>query len=321
MTGKNDGYLVSKGHAYYALTLLFLLMAFDFIDRQVLASLLPSIKADWDLSDTQLGILVSAVNVSIAILALPVAIIVDRWSRKKTIGIMAVIWSLATVGCSFAGSYTQLVIARLGVGAGEAGYSAGGSAYLGNVFPESKRATAVGIFQSGAMIGTVIGVVVGGIIASKWGWRYAFGVVAVPGLILSLLVFFIKDYKTVLVHVTDKDGKTKDASWVEVLGMILRSPALVMLFIGHAAQLFFVGTLTNWMPSFFNRVHGVPMPEAGLKTGVVLLVAAAGAAIGGWIIDKLAAAYPQRRLFGCAIFSAITAALFVWAFNLSLIHI
>lgn len=316
MTNKSDEYLVSKGHAYFVLTLLFLLMAFDFIDRQVLASLLPAIKAEWSLSDTQLGMLVSSVNVSIALLALPVALLTDRWSRRNTIGIMSVFWSLATIACSFAGNFYQLLIARFAVGVGEAGYSAGGSALLGNLFPERKRATVVGIFQSGAMIGTVLGVVLGGVIAAKWGWRYAFGVVAVPGLLLALLAFFIKDYKTVIVQVTGKDGERKNASWTQVLGMTLRSPALVALFVAHAAQLFFVGTFSNWLPSFFNRVHAMPMQQAGLRTGVVLLIAAVGAALGGWIIDKLVGGKPQRRLFGCALFSLISAGVFVSAFNM-----
>jgi MFS transporter, Spinster family, sphingosine-1-phosphate transporter len=316
MTNKPDEYLVSKGHAYYVLVLLFLLMAFDFIDRQVLASLLPAIKAEWSLSDTQLGMLVSSVNVAIALLALPVALLTDRWSRKNTIGIMSVFWSLATVACSFAGNFYQLLIARFAVGTGEAGYSAGGSALLGNLFPERKRATVVGIFQSGTMIGTVLGVVLGGVIAAKWGWRHAFGVVAVPGLILAFAAFFIKDYKTVLVQVTDKSGERKGASWLQVLAMTVRSPALVMLFIGHAAQLFFVGTFSNWLPSFFNRMHALPMQQAGLRTGLVLIVAAAGAALGGWFIDKLVGAKPQRRLFGCALFSLISACVFTSAFNL-----
>jgi MFS transporter, Spinster family, sphingosine-1-phosphate transporter len=316
MTTKNDEYLVSKGHAYYVLVLLFLLMAFDFIDRQVLASLLPAIKAEWSLSDTQLGMLVSSVNVAIAVLALPVALLTDRWSRKKTIGIMSVFWSLATMACSLAGSFPQLLIARFAVGTGEAGYSAGGSALLGTIFPERKRATVVGIFQSGAMIGTVLGVVLGGIIAAKWGWRHAFGVVAVPGLILAIGAFFIKDYKTVLVQVTDSSGERKNASWVQVLGMTLRSPALVAMFCAHGAQLFFVGTFSNWLPSFFNRMHGMPMQQAGLRTGLILIVAGVGSALGGWVIDKAVGGKPQRRLFGCALFSLISAGVFTSAFNM-----
>jgi MFS family permease len=312
-----DDYPVPRWHAHCALALLFLLMAFDFIDRQVLASLLPAIKADWTLSDTQLGMLVSAVNVAIALLALPTAVVVDRWSRTRSIGLMAVIWSLATAACALAGSFAQLLVARFMVGAGEAGYSAGGNSLLAGLYPARLRATVVGIFQSAGVLGTVVGVVLGGFIAARWGWRAAFGVVAIPGLLLAVLAFFLKDYKTVAVTVQDKaSGTARDAPWIEVITMIFRSPVLLILFVGEAAQLFFVSTLGNWLPSFFNRVHGLELGPAGVRTGAALLVSAIGVALGGLVIDKLADGRPHRRLYGAAVFALLTSAMFIAAFNL-----
>ncbi len=130
-----DEYLVSKGHSYFVLTLLFLLMVFDFIDRQILAAILPFIKADWGLSDTQLGMLISSVNIAIAVLAMPAAVVVDRWSRTKSIGIMAILWSIATAACGLANNFIQMFLARLLIGIGEAGYVPGGNAMLSTVFP------------------------------------------------------------------------------------------------------------------------------------------------------------------------------------------
>lgn len=316
-TTRPDGYLVPPRHAHGVLVLLFLLMAFDFIDRQVLAALLPAIKADWALSDTQLGLLVSSVNVAIAVLALPTAVIVDRWSRTRTIGTMAVLWSLATAACALAGSFVQMLVARFMVGAGEAGYSAGGNALLGALYPERLRGTVIGIFQSAGALGTVLGVVLGGFIGAHWGWRAAFGVVAVPGLLLAVLVFFVRDYRNVAVTVRDEhSGAVREAGWAEVLGMVLRRPVLLVLFIGEASLLFFVSTLGNWLPSFYERVHGLPLQQAGVRTGGVLLSMALGVAVCATLVDRWSAGRQPRRLLFCAGFAALTAGLFIAAFRL-----
>ena len=312
-----DGYLVPKAQAHFAMVLLFLLMVFDFVDRQIISALLPSIKAEWSLSDTQLGLLVSVVNISIAVLALPTAAIVDRWSRTRSIATMAVLWSCATGMGAFATNFFQLLTARLLVGAGEAGYSSGGTALLSALYPKRLRGTVVGIFQSGAMIGTVIGAVLGGVIAAHWGWRHAFGVVAIPGLLLALLAYFIKDYKTVPVSVAGNGSQARhDVSWGEVLGMILRKPVLVTLFIAQSAQLFFVATLGNWLPSFLHRVHELPIDKAGIRTGMILILSALGTAIGGFLVDKLVGKKLQGRLWGACVFALLTSALFATAFSL-----
>jgi len=121
-----SGYLFSKGYSNYVFVLLFLLYMFDYIDRMVITSMFPSIVADWGISHTQSGMLVSAVYWAIVLLTFPVSILVDRWSRTKTIGIMAIMWSIATALCALTGNYVQLFMARLLIGIGEAGYAPGG---------------------------------------------------------------------------------------------------------------------------------------------------------------------------------------------------
>lgn len=306
-----DGYLVPKRHAHQVLVLLFLLMAFDLIDRQVLAALMPAIKAEWQLSDTQLGLLVSIVNIAIAVLSLPVAVLVDRWSRKKSIGIMAVVWSLATGACAFAGNYAQMLAARFMVGAGEAGYSAGGTAFLGALYPARLRGTVTGIFQAAAPVGAVIGVLAGGYVATHWGWRHAFGVVAVPGLLLALLVFFVRDYKTVAVEVKCASGAMRKLGWHQALLAVLGKPVLLLLFVSETIQLFFASTISNWLPTFFNRVYALPLDKAGARTALVLLVSGVGTAVGGWLIDRLSRAHPRRRLLGAAAFALLSSVLFI----------
>ncbi|MFO7985102.1 MAG: MFS transporter [Desulfatiglandaceae bacterium] len=132
----DNGYLVSKGYAHYIFVLLFLLYMFDWLDRMVVVSLFPFIKADWGLTDTQCGMLISAVSWSIVVLTFPVSIFIDRWSRKKSIGLMALLWSLATAACAFTRNYVQLFVARTVIGVGEAGYAPGGTTTISALFPE-----------------------------------------------------------------------------------------------------------------------------------------------------------------------------------------
>ena len=111
---------VGKSSAFFTLFVTLALGIFDFIDRQVLASLFPYIKAEYSLSDTQLGMLVSVVNIAIAVLVIPSAYLIDRWSRKKMMALMGIVWSLATGACAFAGTFSHLLIARFFIGAGDA---------------------------------------------------------------------------------------------------------------------------------------------------------------------------------------------------------
>lgn len=315
-TGSDD-YLYSRGHAWYVLFLLFMLMLFDFIDRQVLSSLLPYIKAEWSLSDTQLGALVSIVNVAIALFAFPVAVLVDRWSRTKSISGMAILWSAATAGCAFAGNFSQLLVGRFLIGAGEAGYAAGGASLLSASFPQRLRGTVMGISQSAGMLGSVLGVVLGGVIAAQWGWRVAFGVVAIPGFVFAILVLFVRDYKNVRIEVQSHNvAQDKGMTWQQATGVILRAGVLRAIFLGSAMQLLFNATVLNWLPSYFNRFHAMAPDKAGLRTGIVLLIASLGVVAFGYIGDKVTKGMPRRRLVLMAFFSLCSALAFGAAFAL-----
>lgn len=175
----------------------FLLMMVDFIDRQIVVALFPALKAEWQLSDRELGALLSVVSITIAIFSFPIALLADRWSRVKSIAVMAVVWSLATIAAGLSRSYGQLLVARGLVGLGEAGYGAAGGALLTSLFPPNRRGTVLGGFLAAAALGSVLGVVLGGVIVEHWGWRAAFGIVGVPGLVLALLFLLVRDYRTV----------------------------------------------------------------------------------------------------------------------------
>ena len=186
-SGPDDAWPIPRKYALYTAAIIFLLGMFDLISRQVIVSLFPHIKEEFALSDKQLGMLVASVNVAISLLVVPTAYLVDRWSRKKMIFLMGVVWSLSTLLGGFATSFSLLLIARMLCGFGEAGYQPAGQSLLTACFPRKFRATATAIVTCGMTIGAPIGLVVGAFVAEHWGWRHAFGVVAVPGLLLSFL--------------------------------------------------------------------------------------------------------------------------------------
>ena len=161
---------VSRGYAYYVFLLLFLLYLFNYVDRMVVAAIFPYLKADWGLTDTQCGWFASIVTLMMTVFVFPVSLLVDRWSRKKAIGIMAVLWSFGAAACAFTRNFTQLFTMRSLVGVGEAAYTSGGHAMIAAYFPEEKRATMNGLFTAAIPMGTAIGVILGGVIAETLGW-------------------------------------------------------------------------------------------------------------------------------------------------------
>ena len=164
---ETKGFTHEKGitSPYIIFILLFLLYMFDYIDRTIVGALFPFLKRDWGISDAQCGLLVSAVYWSILIFSLPVSILVDRWSRKKSIGLMALLWSLATLACAFTRNFGQLFIARTAIGIGEAGYAPGGTAMISAMFPAEKRARMLGFWNASIPLGSALGIMLGGLIA------------------------------------------------------------------------------------------------------------------------------------------------------------
>ena len=315
------GYLFSKGYTNYIFALLFLLYMFDYIDRMVISSLFPFLKADWNLTDKECGALVSVVNFSIVLFTFPISLLVDRWSRKKTIGIMAVVWGIATALGAFSKSYKQLFATRTVIGVGEAGYAPGGSAMMSALFPVEKRAMKMGIWNASIPLGSAIGIAIGGIIATQWGWRHALGIVAVPGLIIAFLFFFIKDYKTIelkkSVNKSERtDGKQKVRMSInDMLKEFLGKPSLILTYFGMAGVVFAANSLIVWLPSYFNRVQGMEMGPAGMKASIVMLLAIVGAPLGGYVADRWRRKQVNARLLVPAITSLLSAILMFFAFS------
>jgi len=308
-TEVQQGYLFSKRYSYYVFILLFLLYMFDYIDRMVITSMFPSIEKEWGITHTQSGMLVSAVYWAIVILTFPVSLLVDRWSRTKTIGIMAIMWSFATALCALTGNYVQLFMARALIGIGEAGYAPGGSAVISGLFPLEKRSRMMGLWNASIPLGTAIGHFLGGVIAVHLGWKHAFGIVAIPGLIIAILFLFIKDYKTVDLAFVDKTSHRVRMEKKDMVKEFLSRPSVIYTYFGMAAVVFVTTALITWLSTYFQNVQGMPMDKAGGKASIVMVLALVGAPIGGYITDAWRKTRANARLLFPALSTLITAVL------------
>ena len=297
-----QGYLFSKRYSYYVFTLLFLLYMFDYIDRMVITSMWPSIGEALKISHMQEGMLVSAVYWAIVILTFPVSLLVDRWSRTKTIGIMAIMWSLATALCALTHNYAQLFMARALIGIGEAGYAPGGGAVISGLFPFEKRARMMGLWNASIPLGTAIGHFLGGVIAVNLGWKHAFGIVALPGLIIAILFLFIKDYKTVDLAFVDTTKKKIKMEKRDMVKEFITRPSVIFTYFGFAAVVFVTTALITWLSTYFQNVQGMPMDKAGGKASIVMVLALIGAPIGGYLTD----AWRKRKQNARSLFPAIS---------------
>lgn len=313
-----DEWPVEKKAAFFTLFLSVLFIVLDYMDRQVLAALFPYLKAEYQLSDTQLGMLVSVVNISISVLVIPSGYLIDRWSRSKLMGIMTFVWSVATGACAFAGSFSHLLVARLFVGAGEAGYSPAAQSLLAASFPARLRSTVMSVFLFGYKIGAPLGLIVGAYVASHWGWRHAFGLVAIPGILGAVLCVFIKDFKTVKPACADdirEEKRTEKAiteGYVDTVLSLLGTPTLICTFLAQAFTLMCDATLMNWLPSYFNRVAGMENTMASGLSALWLLSTAVAVLAGGpvfdWIRKSSHVRAAQCQAVGCLIAFAMVAA-------------
>ena len=293
-----DSYLFGRRQAWFAFAMTIALMVFDYVDRQVIVSLFPHMKQDWSLSDKQLGALVSVVSITIALGALPVALLADRTSRVKSIVVMATIWSLATISCMFTRSYGQLLAARSLVGLGEAGYGSVGAALIATHFPARMRGAVMAGFFASASVGSVLGVMLGGLIATHWGWKAAFGMVGFPGLLLALLYLNVRDYPTVnLTPRQDRAMRSTRRAARAIVKTLVRSRTMLWVCVGGATQLIIVSAIWSWLPSFLNREYGLAPDQAAVKAALVVLCGAFGSVVWGAVVDRAGSRRPRAKLY------------------------
>ena len=278
---------VTKAAAVFTLVVVTLLYIINYMDRMVLSATLPLIKADFKLTDTQCGWLGTIYFVIVAVLTLPASILCDRWSRKKLISIMALLWSAATFLTGMGTTFMHLFNARGGVGVGEAGFTPGGIAYVSGSFKESVRAKVLGVFNLGQPLGSILGIVIAGVVAKAdifgFGWRGPFYLFAIPGVILGILVLFTKDYPTVSIRY---GGEGRKLSVWQGLMTVLKTPTLLFTYFGVGAMSFIGGAVGHWLPTYFMRSRGVDVARASLMMGGIIIFAVIGPVVGGILADR-----------------------------------
>ena len=301
--------------AWVAFALTFALMMSDYISRQVLLAVFPFLKAAWGLSDTQLGSLVSIVALMVGVLSIPISFAADRWGRVKSIAAMACLWSLATITCGLATNYGQMFAARTVVGIGEAAYVTAGGAILMYAFPPKLRSTVMGLFLGGALFGSVIGVALGGVVATRLGWPWAFIMVGISGLLPALLYpLLVRDYET--VNLVSATADERNMSWREIVKASLGVRSTIYGYIGGALQLFASAAIVSWIPSYLNRFYALAPEQAAVKAALIVLVGGIGMSAGGFVADRLSVRDVRNKLRVPGGYAVCSGLLFAAAFVL-----
>lgn len=308
---------VSPARARWALGVLVVVYAINFIDRNILAVLLQPIKEELGASDTAMGVLTGfAFAVFYTFAGIPIARIADRGSRRTVMAVGVAFWSLATAASGLARSYAQLAAARIAVGIGEASATPAAHSLISDYFPPRQRTRALAIYNMGASAGVLFGLFLGGWLQSTFGWRVAFAVVGLPGLAVALVVRF-----TLPEPVRGGSEGLLDAGGADRARETLRYLAALPSFrhLCAAAALYGVGAygLLNWAPTFAIRVHALSYAEVGLWLGLAIgLGGGAGALAGGVLCDRLAAR-DARWLVGVPAIAGIAGVPFLLGFLLA----
>jgi MFS family permease len=272
----------------YVLFMLTIVYVFNFIDRQLLVILQESIKKELHLSDSLLGWLSGfAFVIFYVTLGLPIARFADRTSRRTTVAVSLGLWSIMSALTGTARNFIQLLLARIGVGVGEAGGSPPAHAMISDYFPPKSRSTALAIYSSGIYIGVLIGFILGGHLSQHFGWRTAFFVVSSPGIVFALL--FYATVKEPRRGATDPDTAQANErpSLSSVLKQLYTSKTFVYLCMATALHVFCIYGLMNWAASFLGRSHGMTVAQRGAALGLALGIGGAmGSFAGGALTDR-----------------------------------
>ena len=304
----------SPGYRAYVMFILVVVYTFNFIDRQIVGILAVPIKADLGLTDTQLGLMGGlAFALFYTGLGIPVAILADRWKRTWIMTAALTIWSGMTAACGLATNFWQLFMARLGVGVGEAGGVAPAYSLISDYFPSHQRARALSVYSFGIPIGSALGILFGGYIASKIDWRFAFFAVGIAGILVAPI------FKLTVAEPPrgQYDVKGPDApapTLVEIVQLLMHKPSFWLISLGASASSMMGYGLFFWLPSFLVRSFGLELLEASVfYAGILLIGGIAGTWAGGYMADRFGAGKRGNYVIIPAIAFLLTIPLYVMA--------
>ena len=254
---------------------------FNYLDRYVLSAVLTPLQKDLGLNDGQAGRLVTAFMIGYFVTSPIFGWLGDRGSRKWLIAAGILVWSVGTILTGFAATFALLIAFRVFVGVGEASYATISPSLISDSYAPAKRNNALTIFYGAIPLGAALGTIIGGVIATKWGWRHAFIWAGVPGLLLALVLLPFAEPER-----GHADGKTGEAAKRPAIRDVVKLFCIreyVLVVLGYTAYTFALGAFGIWGPTFLHRTHGVAVEKAAEFFGAVLVVAGlAGTLIGGF---------------------------------------
>ncbi len=294
-------------YSYYALSLLMFVYVMNFLDRQIIYILFPSIKADLAFSDLQLALLGgTSFAIFYTVLGIPFGRMADKVSRTKLIAFGLITWSLFSGLTGFADSFWTIFGCRVMVGVGEATLGPAAISLLADYFPPIRRATVTSIYSMGIAIGAGFAAIVGGYL-SQIGWREAFFIVGFPGIILAILVFFLREPERRTQSKLEKSYSSED--WKK----LILNKSFVMLCLGYAFLGLAANNVSIWGPTYLSRVYEIPIPQIGYWLGIMMLGAGIWATLfGGAIADYFKTKTPGGRMYFGAFLAAISGVLFIF---------
>lgn len=275
---------------YYAVGVLTLVYTFNFIDRQLLAILQESIKIDLNLMDWQLGLLTGFAFALFYVTAgIPIARWADRSNRRNIIALAVGIWSLMTAISGLVQNYAQLLLARVGVGVGEAGGSPPAHSIISDIFPPENRAGALAFYSMGVNFGILFGFLAGGWLNEIFDWRVAFLVVGLPGILVALVVRFTLQEPIRGLSENREATEESNVPFTDVLKLLWSRLSFRHMAFGAALNAFAGYSTSNWTASFMIRSHNMSTGELGTwLAGIMGLGGAIGVFCGGIIAERLA---------------------------------
>lgn len=294
-------------NAWRVLFLLFLANLFNFFDRAVPSIVMEPIRLEWSLSDFQIGMLGTAFTIVYAIAGLPLGRMADTGSRKKIMGWGLLLWSALTAVNGAVQGFWGFLLARMGVGIGEASYGPAANSLIGDMFPANRRARAMGIFMLGLPLGLLLAFFTTGAIVKAFdSWRAPFFIAAVPGIILALFIFMIREPKRGAAEVIAVDS----SAVTQPISKILAIPSMWWLTLAGLCYNFATYANTSFMVPMLQRYFGLELSQAAMSVGIIVGVTGLVALpLGGWIADRLHVRMVNGRLLFGAVSLLLTSLL------------
>nr|WP_247983617.1 MFS transporter [Bradyrhizobium sp. 186] len=293
---------------YYVLGLLTIIYALNFLDRTIFNVLIEPIKKEFALSDTMMGLLAGfGFALFYSLLGIPIARVADRLNRRNIVAVAFAFWSAMTALCGMASSVTSLAFARIGVGIGESAGSPASQSIVADLFAKNERPRALGIYAVGTYLGVFLGYFVGGYVNQHYGWRMAFYVAGLPGILLAVILW--------LTISEPKRGAMQESFVPEPLGPTLRflasQQSFIIVLIGFCLTTYTNYATAAWIPPFLARVHHLSSAEIGTYAGTFKgLAGMAGTLLGGFVVAQISRRDDRWKLWAPAITSGLAGPVF-----------